>query len=315
MWSPATVARFLSPPARRVLAAVAVVAALFFLALGAAWSRFFVRGQLAGAPTAAGVFLLPQPRATRLLASKYTEAVADAIWTRVLVYHGEHFARRLVPHDLHAYMDALTALDPYFRAPYSWGGFAVTFAHYSGVPQPRDILYAVELLRRGVARFPDDGELHGTLGYLLYYELPRWVRDPETVLRAKIEGAEQLRLQADLGAGPDWMVLSAATALEKINLDELAAGLLERAALTVGDPNVRAQVLGRLARLRQDVDTERLRHAADTLAGMALRELPYVTSNQYLLLSSPRDRARMAEGLLPEHAIGRRADRQWTAVP
>jgi hypothetical protein len=282
------------------LRAVGIAAALFFLALAAGWARFFVRGQLAGAPRASGVFLMPAPAAARLLTAKYTEAAADVVWTQTLVYHGGQFEKQLEPRYLHAYVDALTTLDPYFRAPYNWGGFAITFAHFSGVPQPADVLFAVDLLRGGLARFPDDAELNGTLGYILYYELPRWIDDPEVVLRSKVEGAEYLRKQARLGGGPPWMALSAATALEKLNLDDLAAQLLEESALSVGDPTVRPLIMARLARLRADADIELLRQAVDTLAGTAMREAPYLPLIPFLLLSSPQAQARMAEGLVPD---------------
>ncbi len=289
----------LSPPTRRVLRAVALLAALFFLGLAAAWARLELRLQNIGSPPPSDVFVLPAPGAARMLAAGYTEAAADAVWARSLVYHGEKFSKKLDSKNLHAYLDALTSLDPMFRSPYAWSGYAVVFAHWSGVPQPADLDYAVRLLRLGLDRFPDDPELHGILGYQLYYELPRWVKDPEVVLKAKVEGAEHLRRQAQLGGGPPWLVLSAATALEKLNLDDLAARHLEQSAQSVVDPELRAQVLARLARLRSSVDLDSMRVAADTLFGVARKRLPWVPGNQFLMLNSPEAQARMAEGFLP----------------
>ncbi|MBN1772965.1 MAG: hypothetical protein JXB32_16975 [Deltaproteobacteria bacterium] len=290
----------LSPPTRRVLRLATLLFALFFLGLAAAWARFELRLQLAGSPPPSDVFVLPAPGAARMLAAGFTEAAADAVWARSLVYHGEKFAKKLDSKNLHAYLDALTTLDPMFRSPYAWSGYAVVFAHWSGIPQPADLDYAVRLLRLGLERFPDDPELHGILGYQLYYELPRWVKDPELLLRAKVEGAEHIRRQAQLGGGPPWLVLSAATALEKLNLDDLAARHLEQSAHAVDDPELRAQVLDRLARLRSSVDLDAMRVAGDTLFGVARRRLPWVSGNQFLMLSSPEAQARMAEGLMPE---------------
>ena len=285
---------------RRLLRFVALAAALFFLGLAAAWARLELRLQVVGSPPPSDVFVLPAPGAARMLAAGYTEAAADAVWARSLVYHGEKFAKKLDSKNLHAYLDALTTLDPMFRSPYAWSGYAVAFAHWSGIPQPADLDYAVRLLRLGLDRFPDDPELHGILGYQLYYELPRWVKDPEIVLRAKVEGAEHLRRQAQLGGGPPWLVLSAATALEKLNLDDLAARHLEQSAHSVSDPELRAQVLARLARLRTNVDIDTMRVAGDTLFGVARKRLPWVPGNQFLMLNSPEAQARMAEGLVPE---------------
>lgn len=295
----APIAACLGPSSRRVLRAATLLFALFFLGLAAAWARLPLRIWTVGAPPPSDVFVLPAPGAARILAAGFTEAAADAVWARSLVYHGEKFAKKLDPQNLHAYLDALTTLDPMFRSPYAWSGYAVPFAHWSGVPQPADIDYAVRLLRLGLDRFPNDPELHGILGYQLYYELPRWVKDPETVLRAKVEGAEHLRRQAQLGGGPPWLVLSAATALEKLNLDDLAARHLEQSAYAIEDPDLRAQVLARLARLRSSVDVEALRVAADTLLGVARARLPWVSAGQFLLLVDPEAQARMAEGLNP----------------
>jgi hypothetical protein len=282
---------------RRTLRVLAVLAALVFLVLAAAWARLELRILNAGSPPRAEVFVLPVPAASRLLAAGYTEAVADFLWTRTLVYHGEHFTKHLDPTYLHAYMDALINLDPYFRSAYAWGGYAIVFAHYSGIPQPEDLLYTANLLRQGLRRFPDDAELHGILGYDLFYELPQWIKDPDLVARSKIEGAEHLRLEAVLGGGPPWLVLSAATALEQVNLDDLAARHLEESVQTVDDPDLRRLILQRLARLRANIDTESIRLAIDALVGTAAERFPYLSPGVYLLLSSSEAQAHLAVGL------------------
>ena len=290
----------LSPAGRGILRVGLVVFALALLALGAGFARLELRILRAGAPPPTDVFVLPAPDAARLIAARYTEAAADAVWTRMLVYYGEQFTRRNQPKNLHAYMDALTSLDPYFRSPYAWGGYAVVFADPSGVPRADDMEYSFQLLRLGIARFPDDAELMGILGYNLFYELPRWIQDPDTILRSKVEGAEYLRRQAAIGGGPPWLALSAATALQDLNFDDLAARHLEESAQTVDDPVVRSQILFRLARLRANIDTESIRLATDTLLGIAKRETPYLPPSMFLLLSSPEAQARMAVGLTPE---------------
>jgi hypothetical protein len=217
----------------------------------------------------------------------------------MLVYYGERTARRRDPQYLHAYAEALVTLDPQFRAPYVWAGFAVPFASPTGVPRPVDVEYAVRLMRLGLARFPDDAELYGSLGYDLYYELPRWISDPQAVLRAKVEGAECLRRQAALGGGPPWLALAAATAFEQLNLDDLAARHLEGAVYGVGDDDLRARILERLALLRAHADVEQVRRAALTLTGVAAERMPYLPEMMFLLLSSAGAQARMAEGLVP----------------
>ena len=281
----------------RTLRVLAVFSALVFVVLGAAWARLELRILNAGSPPRTEVFVLPVADASRLLAARYTEAVADLLWTRTLVYHGEHFTKHLEPIYLHQYMDALINLDPYFRAAYAWGGYAIVFAHYSGIPQADDLLYTANLLRQGLRRFPDDAELHGILGYDLFYELPQWIKDPDLVARSRVEGAEHLRREAALGGGPPWLVLSAATALEKANLDDLAVRHLEESVQGVDDPDLRRLIFARLARLRASIDTESIRRAIDALVGTAAERIPYLSPGVFLLLSSSEAQARLAAGL------------------
>jgi hypothetical protein len=291
-----------APPSARRRVAAAFAAGLLLLGLAAS-AAGLARGRLvralADGPPPADSFLLPAPAAARFLSARFTEAAADFIWTRILVYYGERHVARREPRHLHDYLDAMVGLDPYFRTPYTWGGYAVPFASHTGAPTPEAMAFAVRLLRLGLARFPDDPELHGILGYDLYYELPRWVHDPETVLRARVEGAEHIRRQAALGGGPDWIGLSAASALEDLNLSDLAARHLEESAWASADPEIRRQILIRLARLRADFDVEAVRRGTEALFGAARERMPYVSPGFFLLLQPPLDAARMDQGLPP----------------
>lgn len=286
----------LSHPARLALAGLLLAFTLGMLALGVAAARLELRILSAGSPPPGGVFLLPRPAAARAIAAGYTEAAADLVWTKLLVYFGEQTSQRRDPKHMAAYADSIISLDPMFRNAYVWFGFAIPLSTNNWV-NPANVETGIRLLRAGVQRFPDDAELHGALGYNLFNELPRWIDDPDAIVRARVEGAEHLRRQAALGTGPAWLALSAATALQEINLDDLAARHLEESAQTVDDPILRERILARLSVLRSNVDTDAIRRATAALEGTARERLPCLPPSMFLLLCPPETQARLAAGL------------------
>ena len=276
-------------------------------------SRLLARLELhvlrAGAPPPADTFVLPAPAAVRTPAAGYTEAAADVVWTRMLLYYGAQTSQRRDPKFIAAYAEAIGSLDPYFRAPYAWAGHAIPLAT-TGFINPDNVETGIRFLRAGVARFPDDAELHGMLGYNLFYELPRWIDDDERIVRARLEGAEQLRREAALGGGAPWMALSATRALEQVNLDDLAARHLEESAWATDDPQIRQRILLRLATLRSNVDVQGIERAAATLERAWKERFPYLPQDIFLLLSTPAEQARMNNGLLP--GMPERREGHWS---
>jgi hypothetical protein len=288
----------LSPPSRRVLAAAIVAVGLFATVVAGFLARLELRVACSEALPSAGSFVLPAPDAARLIASRYTEVVADIVWTRMLVYYGAQTGMSRDPKYMSAYAEAVTSLDPYFRAPYAWAGYAIPLATNNWI-SPDNVESGIRFLRAGVARFPDDADLHGMLGYNLFYELPRWINDDARIVRARIEGAEHLRAEAALGGGAPWMALAATRAMEEVNLNDLAARHLEESAYATDDPELRQRILNRLAQFRADADVKGIARAANTLDHYWRERTPFLTDGMLLLLSSPEAQARMAEGLVP----------------
>ncbi len=288
----------ISPSLSRCLAWIFCVWLAAMLMLGAGFARLQIRILAAPSPPRLDTLVLPTPGGGRLLAAGYTQAAADALWSRLLIYWGESILVRSDPKFMAAYLDAVTALDPQFRSPYAWAGHALPLSTVGRI-DPVNIEAAVRLLRAGLARFPGDAELHGILGYNLFYELPRWITDSERIARAKMEGAEHLRAQANLGGGPEWLSLSAVWALRDIGLDDVAARHLEEAAFATEDPELRKRILWRLAGLRADADIQAIETAAVTLDAVRRHRAPYLSPGLFLLSVPADDAARMAEGLAP----------------
>ncbi|MDI7269002.1 MAG: hypothetical protein QME96_13520 [Myxococcota bacterium] len=288
----------ISPTLSRCLAWIFCVWLVAMLMLAAGFARLRLRILAAPSPPRLDTLVLPTPGGGRFLAAGYAQAAADALWSRLLIYWGESILVRSDPKFMAAYLDAITAFDPLFRAPYAWAGHALPLSTVGRI-DPENIEAAVRLLRAGLTRFPGDAELHGILGYNLFYELPRWITDRDRIARAKVEGAEHLRAQAAIGGGPEWLALSAVWALQDIGLDEVAARHLEEAAFATGDPELRKRILWRLAGLRANADIQAIETAAATLEAVRRDRAPYLSPGLFLLSTPADDAARMAEGLAP----------------
>ena len=277
------VRRGLTPPVVTVLAGCL----LPFLVLAAAKARFELRILRVEMPRPTAAFVVPEPGAARLIAAKYDEAAADVVWTRLLVYYGAETLATRDPEFAASYVRSITSLDPMFRAPYAWSGYAIPLGTTNYV-SAENVEAAIRILRNAVFRFPYDAELHGMLGYNLFNELPRWITDGDRILRAKMEGAQHLAAQASLSHTVDWTTLAAAAALRDVNMDDLAAKQLEDAAFTTDDPVLRERILWRLSQLQAGTDMEAISRATATLEAFQKIRAPGVPESLFLLLS-PRD--------------------------
>ncbi|MBW2225482.1 MAG: hypothetical protein JRF54_15040 [Deltaproteobacteria bacterium] len=161
------------------------------------------------------IYYLPPPKWLQVMSLGHRRAVADLIWLRALIYFGDEFVNRgAVKHVFH-YGEAMLALDPDFRRVYRWIGVAGVYTP-TGSP-PEFVERAIDVLRRGVERFPNDGDLAWDAGATLIYELvPNLPRDDPDRERLKAEGNEHMMAAARLGAGPAWLVITNATSLRKL---------------------------------------------------------------------------------------------------
>src|SRR5262249_19086890 len=114
--------------------------------------------------------LVLSPRAARFAALGYNELAADIAWSYTLVYYGDGMQRDT--HLVHGdkLIEEVNALDPYFRRPYQWGGYATTFRR-AGEPSNEEFAESVKVLERGVERFPNDWELAWILGQRYFFDL------------------------------------------------------------------------------------------------------------------------------------------------
>ncbi len=286
---------------RRALGGVAIVLAFTIGALLASVGGSRAAALRARLPAEDDLLLLPRASALRALSLGHRELAADLVYLRAVIYFGSEVAGQREFRWLANYLRTIVELDPRWKTPYRWAGVATM---YNGAAITRE---RVELsswfLRQGIERFPDDWELPFMLGCNLLFETKP--RDAADKARLTAEAAEWIRRSALVGGAPPWAALLAATILKKQGREDAAVRHLEQVYYATSDERTRQEVRNRLVSLKAKIDFDR--EASDRAAFEAAwrSELPYVSSNLFVLIGAPRDprvdwrTLAAARGLLP----------------
>ena len=242
------------------------------------------------------VYYAPPPAALRVMTLGHTEAMADLIWCRALVYMGEEFGARGTLRHVFDYTDLMLTLDPDFLAVYQWIGTA-------GVYQPEaittgEIERSIAIMERGRARFPNDGPLAWTLGATLSYELTGLV-PPEDRDALRLRGAEHILDAVRLGAAPEWVILGNTALMHRLGQNDRAIAHLEQMYATVSDDRVRDEIAMRIADLRSSGYEQAFTEANDNEEYQRLRSFPYMHPSLFFLVGTdePEPR-RLSDGVL-----------------
>lgn len=237
------------------------------------------------AATYEDIYYLPSPSWLRVLSLGYHEALADLIWMRALVYFGEEVAHRGRARHVFQYTEAMLALDEDFRSPYHWIATAALYGNTELTPA--DVRRAIEIMERGLAKFPSDGELAWDIGATLAFELPPLLDDPEEDENARRDAAPFLMMAARLGAAPEWMALTNASMLSHLGEVETAAQHLEEMYAITRDEGTRARIAATIAQLRSQLYAETLIEVDRDQEEARVREMPYVSPELFPLIREP----------------------------
>jgi hypothetical protein len=227
-------------------------------------------------------YYLPAPDWLVPFSLGHREALADLVWLRALVYYGDEFVDRGDVEHVFDYAEAMLALDPDFRAVYAWIGTA-------GVYRPQDVTAedvgrAIDIMERGVARFPDDGELAWEVGATLAFELPHLQQgDRAAQDRSRERGATYLMRASELGAAPAYAVLTSASLLARVGRAELAASHLEEMYAVTSDPDLRAEIAARIESIRSESFGRAFVEENARFEDRWSREMPYAPASLYFL--------------------------------
>lgn len=277
---------------KRLGAALVAMAALYLLATFAhrriaetrrSWPRLETR------------LIVPRPDVGRVLSLGYNEAVADWFWAKLLVHYGDGLAKGWTLADVEPLVELVNTLDPWFRRPYVWGGYATTYRQK--IPTQEEFRSSIEILERGLERFPCDWEMHWVLGLRYYMDLR--VDDPDEQRRLKELGADHIeRAMRCPGADPR-LPITAAAFRTQLGQKDRALKELREMILHTEDPKARETLMQRYQGLLGGMDAA-LEEADRQFRAEWRSEMPYASPSLYVLVG-PRPPAafeleRMAEG-------------------
>ena len=115
------------------------------------------------------IYYLPPPEWLQVMSLGHRQALADLIWLRALIYFGDEFIHKGAVKHVFNYGESMLALDPDFRRVYRWVGVAGVYTPLGSSTEVME--RSIDVLRRGVERFPDDGDLAWDAGATITYEL------------------------------------------------------------------------------------------------------------------------------------------------
>ncbi|WP_437494458.1 hypothetical protein WME75_22615 [Sorangium sp. So ce1014] len=258
------------------------------------------------------VYVLPPPDEVVTLSLGYRSALADLLWSHVLVSQGLHTMERRRFENLTLLLDAIIALDPTFREPYLFADALITF---QTTTTPRnEVIKAREIMERGVQNRPLDGELWLALGQFVAFIAPAsYLTDPAEKAQWRLDGARMLARAAELGgndANISWQALGGAGILGRAGEREAQIRFLQRTLAVTDDEELKQKIRAQLDALLGEQAAESYRRRLDGFTEIWRRDLPFVSKSAILVLGPPRDPAYCAGGA---HADEPRCAPTWRA--
>lgn len=227
---------------------------------------------------------IPTPTVARIASLGHVEWLADVLWINGLLYYGESITARNPGRYVERYASVMLTLDPRFRQAYLWAAVALVLR--AGEVPVEDVRRAADHLAAALRIFPEDGELHWQRAAVLAFELsPRLPRDSAERRRVRAAAAEHLRLASALGAGPEFVSLTAATFLTEAGRYDEAIETLRDGLVRVENPEFRAHIQDRLAGLlRTHPGDDRGVAETQAIEVARRREYPYLPTQLYLFV-------------------------------
>lgn len=233
----------------------------------------------------------PLPPAEQLvhLAFGYRAALADLLWSHVLVTQGLRTSERRRFETVSDYFDAINALDPTFQDPYLHADALITIQ--VGQTSFEEVKRARAILERGLAARPDDGLLWLNAGQFIAYIAPAgMIPDRATRDEWRKVGATYLARASELGAGDaslSWQALGGVSLLKKAGEREAAIRFLHRTLAVTEDEELRREVTAQLRLLVGERERDVHLARKDDFDATWERDLPFVGLTRYLLVGPP----------------------------
>jgi hypothetical protein len=196
-------------------------------------------------PDAADTYYLPPPAALRVASLGHTEAIADLVWVKAVLYFGEKMTTRSKQTYLRHYLDTVIRLNPRFRRVYQWAG-AVMIYNLRRITNDT-VWDSIHYLEKGHRQFPTDWQILFSLASNYLYELK--TSDREVKKKWRRIGADYLWKAANLGGGPAYLHSLAAKVWSEQGRFEVAHKRLREVYLSTENQKIRESVRRRMEHL------------------------------------------------------------------
>jgi len=234
------------------------------------------------------IYVLPSPRALVTLSLGYRSALADLLFSHVLVESGLHMADRRRFQTVALYLRAINELDPKFATPYHFADTLITLQ--AGKPSLSDYRAARAILERGMAELPYDTQLWLTSGEFMAYLAAPHVEAlaGEAVAREwRLEGARRLARTCEIIGSNEAVphhCVTAARLFSEAGERQALQSFAERVLAVSDDPAIHQQVWASLARARDLTAVERMKRHRERLDRVKLEQLPQLSKDGFLLI-------------------------------
>jgi hypothetical protein len=239
-------------------------------------------------------YILPPPRELVVLSLGYRSALADLLWSHVLVAQGLHAQQKRRYDSVATMLEAILALEPTYREPYLFTDTLITFQ--MGGTSPEDARRVRAILEMGVANRPLDGEIWLGLGEFVAYVAPgSYLTDPEEQAQWRVAGARFLAHAAELGNdNARWQAMGGAGILTRMGERDAALRFLRRSLAVAEDPELKESLQAHLLHLLGEQRDESFHRVDAKIIAQRRADLPQVSRTLYMLLGPPRDAAACA---------------------
>jgi hypothetical protein len=241
------------------------------------------------------VYPLPSPEQTVAASLGWRSALADVLYAHVLVSSGLHLQEKRRFEFVGNYLDTINALDPKFRSPYRFADTLLTIGAVA--PHHSDYVKAREILERGMAERPYDGELWNSAGQFMAYLAPSQLKDPKEKKEWRLAGARRLARACELiGSNENipFHCITAAGLFSRAGERDATRQFLEKVLAVVDTPEVRQLALAYLRKVVGEQERDQVQLRMDRFTGVWAGDLPFVSKDMYLVVGPPFDVAACA---------------------
>ena len=222
----------------------------------------------------------PSAESAPVLSIGYREALADALFFRLVGYFGGNDA---TAQGVAGLVEAIAALDPQFHKIYEWGTRAIVAARH-GVDNAV-AMRSIRVLEAGLEIFPDDYKIPKLAGEIYLFELR--TKDPDQKREWNERAARLLESAIRKPNAPASTATLVAHLRSKLGQHQRAVDGLREMLLITSDDQARAQLIDKLAELEHaDADELQSELSAERrrFETAWFRERPSMRESMYLAI-------------------------------